>query len=158
MLNKSGPMNPAKRGAAPAAPVALIPNLKPKDPTRPIKPSITLVNSTSTVPAAPKMGPTTFHTAETTSVVATTTQTSTITLVNPQAERRPLGPPSRPSAMAPIHQSTVVQQTNHNRASTVLQQSRKALQSQLDEKALEIQSEDIVLPDIASEYVQFLVP
>lgn len=35
----------------------------------------------------------------------------------------------------------------------VLQQSRVHLQSQLDERALEIQSEDIVLPDIASESV-----
>jgi hypothetical protein len=35
--------------------------------------------------------------------------------------------------------------------SNVLQQQRVALQSQLDEKALGTQSEDIVLPDINSE-------
>lgn len=35
--------------------------------------------------------------------------------------------------------------------SAVLQHSREALQQTLEERALEVQSEDIVLPDIASE-------
>jgi hypothetical protein len=35
--------------------------------------------------------------------------------------------------------------------SNILQQQRVALQTQLDEKALGTQSEDIVLPDINSE-------
>ena len=149
-LNKSGSVQPAKRVAVPAA---LGPGIA-KDASRIIKPVDPLSSLITVGPT--KMGPTTFRTAttETTSIVTATTQTSTVTLVQPQADRRPLGPPSRPSAMAQhLRQSTAVQQPLHNRASTVLQQSRIVLQSQLDEKALEIQSEDIVLPDIASESV-----
>ena len=144
MLNKSGPTNTAKRVATSivAAPVLA---QKAKEPPRPIS---VLPSSTSTGSGPSKLGPSTFRSAtETTSVVTATAQTSTITLINPQAERRPLGPPSRPSAMAQsLRQSTAVSQLpNHNTASTVL------LQSRIDEKALDVQSEDIVLPDIASE-------
>ncbi|WRT68045.1 uncharacterized protein IL334_005020 [Kwoniella shivajii] len=101
-----------------------------------------------------KLGPSVFRVAES----STQTQSSTITLV-PQnqtqnGERKALGPPSRPSSMQqqypphqPMRQSNAVPSANN-----VLQQSRVALQSQLDEKAAMIQSEDIVLPDIASEY------
>lgn len=151
-------MNPSKRVAAPAVQGPMISN-KPKEPPRLNKPVPAFGAAISTVPGSGKIGPTSFRTvAETTSIIAASAQTTTITLVNPQAERRPLGPPSRPSAMAqPLRQSTAVQQSLHNRASTVLQQSRVALQSQLDEKAIEIQSEDIVLPDIASEYVKPLL-
>lgn len=48
--------------------------------------------------------------------------------------------------------STIGPASSAHRASTVLQQQRVVLQSTLDEKALAMQSEDIVLPDIASEY------
>lgn len=99
------------------------------------------------------MGPTAFRTATTTTEVHQT-QSATITLVSStaQADRRPLGPPSRPShaTAGAIRPSVIL--PHQQPAQSVLQQSRVALQTQLDEKALEVQSEDIVLPDIASEY------
>ncbi|WWD18744.1 hypothetical protein CI109_103198 [Kwoniella shandongensis] len=139
---------------------------KGKEPFRPSKQQISLSSSSSTVPQPQKMGPSVFRTAEATH--HTQSQSSTITLVSQSqsqtqaqqnVERKALGPPSRPSAMAghpqpqAMRQSTAVHQSQaHGQASVVLQQSRVALQTQLEEKAAMIQSEDIVLPDIASEY------
>ncbi|WVQ84371.1 hypothetical protein IAT38_006523 [Cryptococcus sp. DSM 104549] len=169
---------PAKRVAGPGSshpqPVG-----KGKELFRPTKTGThPLASSTS---AQPKMGPTSFRTAET-SQYQGQSHTSTVSLVkqqtqrDSQVERKPLGQPSRPSAMEqhhfqqqqPMRQSTSVphlqpQQLLHQQqvwqqaqgssmASSVLQQSRAALQTQLDEKAAMVQSEDIVLPDIASEY------
>ncbi|WWD05297.1 hypothetical protein V865_003370 [Kwoniella europaea PYCC6329] len=122
---------------------------KGKEPFRPTK-QATLGSSASTMALNGKMGPSAFRTAE------TATQPSTITLVTQNqptgnGERKPLGPPSRPSQhqpAQPMRTSTAVP----SHANSILQQSRVALQTQLDEKAAMIQSEDIVLPDIASEY------
>ncbi|OCF56830.1 hypothetical protein L486_05685 [Kwoniella mangroviensis CBS 10435] len=122
---------------------------KGKEPFRPTK-QATLGSSASTMALNGKMGPSAFRTAE------TATQSSTITLVTQNqptgnGERKPLGPPSRPSQhqpAQPMRTSTAVP----SHANSILQQSRVALQTQLDEKAAMIQSEDIVLPDIASEY------
>ncbi|WVF68772.1 hypothetical protein IAT40_003544 [Kwoniella sp. CBS 6097] len=162
-LTKSQNGAPApKRAAGPNGPQQSMGGAKGKEPFRPTKQN-TLASSTSSVQlaGAGKMGPSSFRTAETHQ-----THSSTISLVTqPQhqaqreAERKALGPPSRPSAMAnpqPMRQSNPVyqgtQSHTHGQASNVLQQSRVALQTQLDEKAAMIQSEDIVLPDIASEY------
>ena len=127
-LGKSGPV-PAKRIAAPAAvgPQAQGANggnpiFKAKEALKPIKPTVALVPSSSTTNNA-KLGPTVFRTAETTTMTRTSA-TSTVTLVQPRST---------------------------SSASNVLQQGRIALQAQLEEKVLEVQSEDIVLPDIASE-------
>jgi hypothetical protein len=51
------------------------------------------------------------------------------------------------SAAGPSRPSTV-----RTHAATALQQQRATLQAQLDQKALEEESENIVLPDINSEY------
>jgi hypothetical protein len=60
----------------------------------------------------------------------------------------------------PVRASVTVQQQQQQyhattlqtqQGSAVLQHSREALQQTLEERALEVQSEDIVLPDIASE-------
>ncbi|OCF37313.1 hypothetical protein I316_01222 [Kwoniella heveanensis BCC8398] len=149
-----------KRAAGQNGPQHSMNGGKGKEPFRPTKQS-TLASSTSSVQLAGKMGPSSFRTAENHQ-----THSSTITLVTQQqsqaprdAERKTLGPPSRPSALAntqPMRQSNAIFQGTHvpalGQASSVLQQSRVALQTQLDEKAAMIQSEDIVLPDIASEY------
>lgn len=73
----------------------------------------------------------------------------------------------RPTLGPPVRTSTVAAAASTSRASTaqaagpsrtsavagsVLQQSRVTLQAQLAQKALEQAAEDIVLPDIASEY------
>jgi hypothetical protein len=50
----------------------------------------------------------------------------------------------------PVRASVTVQ-LQTQQGSAVLQHSREALQQTLEERALEVQSEDIVLPDIASE-------
>nr|XP_019013019.1 uncharacterized protein I206_02516 [Kwoniella pini CBS 10737]OCF51800.1 hypothetical protein I206_02516 [Kwoniella pini CBS 10737] len=121
---------------------------KGKDPFRPSKQSTATLGSSashSNLNGMAKMAPSVFRTAETS---ATTSSTITLVTQNQQqnGERKALGPPSRPSNM---QQQPLRQSTHH---ATTLQQSRVALQSQLDEKAAMIQSEDIVLPDIASEY------
>ncbi|WVR06591.1 hypothetical protein IAU60_003623 [Kwoniella sp. DSM 27419] len=142
-LNKS--QNAAKKVAGgPSNSLQQSTNGKGKEPFRPTK------QSSAFNPQPVKNGPSVFRTAET----HHQTTSSTITLITqqPAPERKALGPPSRPSAMAqhsmqPMRQSTAVHQS-----SSVLQQGRVALQAQLDEKAAMIQSEDIELPDIASEY------
>ncbi|RSH87594.1 uncharacterized protein EHS24_000106 [Apiotrichum porosum] len=116
------------------------PGTKGKEPLRPAKSATNLTASASSSQgaAASKMGPTSFRTA---TAAADEHRTPTIQLVNPTGSSRPLGPPSRTShAPAPQH------------AAASLQQSRMTLQAQLDAKAAEQASEDIVLPDIASEY------
>nr|XP_018262064.1 uncharacterized protein I303_05079 [Kwoniella dejecticola CBS 10117]OBR84222.1 hypothetical protein I303_05079 [Kwoniella dejecticola CBS 10117] len=126
---------------------------KGKEPFRPTKQSTATLGSSashSSLNGMAKMGPSAFRTA----IEASATSSSTITLVTQQnGERKALGPPSRPSAMQQQHhqqhQQPIRQSTHH---ATTLQQSRVALQTQLDEKAAMVQSEDIVLPDIASEY------
>ncbi|KAK4684542.1 hypothetical protein P7C73_g5630, partial [Tremellales sp. Uapishka_1] len=139
MLNKStGPLNPAKR----IVPAVVQPVVKAKESTV-VRPPIKMTPSTSTsqqqLPT--KMGPTAFRTEPSQQAM------STITLVSqPQGERRPLGPPSRPSQLT--GNAIRPPQPQAQRASTVLQQSRMTLQNQM----AEVQSEDIVLPDIASEY------
>ncbi|OXH34374.1 hypothetical protein J008_02668 [Cryptococcus neoformans] len=124
---------------------------KGKEPFRPTKTTSTHPLSQSiTEQQAPKA----FRTAETTH-----TQSSTITLVKPtqresHIERKPLGQPSRLSAMEnqamrqPQHQQNQIPQ----QSSSAAPQSWAQVQSSLDEKAMAQQSEDIVLPDIASEY------
>lgn len=139
---------------------------KPKEPLRSIKPVIptpVIASSSNGIPVAggSKLGPTAFRTAETTTTSTTTVVAThgTMSLVQPRAA---LGPPSRPSSQLPQpHAYPTFQPQMHGqhgmstqaKPAVVLQQSRIQLQTQLDEKALEIQSEDIVLPDIASEYV-----
>jgi len=62
-----------------------------------------------------------------------------------------IGPPSRPSSQLPFQQAGHMAHQQQPKPAVVLQQQRVHLQSHLDEKAAEIASEDIVLPDIASE-------
>ena len=64
------------------------------------------------------------------------------------ASQARLGPPQRTSQV-PQHASHAAHAGPSS--SAVLQHSRVTLQAQLDQKALEMASEDIVLPDIASE-------
>ena len=158
-LNRSQSNANIKKIAAPAAPQPII---KPKEPFKPTKQTIPLSSSTAHVPAPSqsqnqKMGPSGgFRTAELVqaiqhaSVHQNHAQSSTVSLVNPQ-QPRPLGPPSRPSATLG-HSGAIRPSTAPQPASAVLAQSRVVLQSQLDEKAIEVQSEEIELPDIASEY------
>ncbi|GFZ50575.1 hypothetical protein JCM24511_08332 [Saitozyma sp. JCM 24511] len=172
-MNKStGPTtgNGMKRvgqpATAPSAGAAIPPTqgLKGKEPVRIAKPAAAGVPS--------KLGPTSFRTAPSTSAHEQPHQThaSTVMLVTPQ-QPRSLGPPSRPSQMTgqaghhpqpqAVRASVTVQQQQQQylattlqtqQGSAVLQYSREALQQTLEERALEVQSEDIVLPDIASEY------
>ncbi|WWC88403.1 uncharacterized protein L201_003314 [Kwoniella dendrophila CBS 6074] len=147
-LNKSQNKATSKQNALSSS------QIKGKEPFRPSK-QATLASSiqynNGNAVQSGKMGPSAFRTAETHQ-----TQSSTMTLVNQNnqnGERKALGPPSRPSSMAqqPMRQSNAISQGGHAH-SNILQQSRVALQAQLDEKAALVQSEDIVLPDIASEY------
>lgn len=146
-LNKSQSSGvPAtKRLAGPSQSLA-----KGKESFRPTKTTSTHPLSQSTTE---QQAPKAFRTAETTH-----TQSSTITLVKQtqresQVERKPLDQPSRLSAMGnqamrlPQHQQNQIPQ----RGSSAAPQSWAQVQSSLDEKALAQQSEDIVLPDIASE-------
>ena len=158
MLNKSSSLNPAKRVAnGPNAPTTLV---KPKDTFRPTKANPLPNPAASTGPSGMmKLGPTTFRT--TTAEVAqiatsssaqqalqtTVSSTGTITLVSQQP--RALGPPSRPSAMMGQHQA--VRPSMAQPPPNILQQSRVALQAQMEKEALDKASEEIVLPDIASE-------
>lgn len=83
-----------------------------------------------------KLGTNVFRTEE--------THSSTIKLVGSSSTNpRPLGMPQRTSTIAA---------SSHQTSSALLQQQRVTLQAQLDKKAAEQVSEDIVLPDIASEY------
>lgn len=140
---------------------------KPKDAQgqmRTIKPSVNLVSaststSTSTSTAGPsKLGPTVFRTAQT-AESSTFSAQPTAVVIQPQ-EKRPLGPPSRPSQQpahgqssqhVPLTQQNLQALGQGSKASGVLQQSRIALVNQLEDKANLVQSEDIELPDIASE-------
>lgn len=95
-----------------------------------------------------KTGPNAFRVEQ-----ETTIKESTIKAV--VAPNRPaLGPPSRTShlggsaAAGPSGPSAV----RTHAATATLQQQRATLQAQLDQKALDQESENIVLPDINSEY------
>ncbi|ADV22009.1 hypothetical protein I305_03866 [Cryptococcus gattii E566] len=147
-LNKSqsSGVPASKRLAGPSQSLA-----KGKESFRPAKTTSTHPLSQSTTE---QQAPKAFRTAETTH-----TQSSTITLVKQtqresQVERKPLGQPSRLSAMGnqamrqPQHQQNQIPQ----RSSSAAPQNWTQVQTSLDEKALAQQSEDIVLPDIASEY------
>lgn len=158
MLNKSSNLNPVMKKIVPTSGLNSSTNLNAKGKDQRSQPAqLGSSQSTTTVQGIPKVGPSTFRTGSTVFASQEVTHTSTITLVsaNPQAERRPLGPPSRPSAMA---QSQILTYGNNGSQalgiagpSNILQQSRVTLQSQLEQKAVDMQSEDIVLPDIASE-------
>lgn len=158
-LNKSTSVNPAKR-VAPGPPGGSTQTQanKARETFRP----------TSSVKGNPqpsnhnqaKLGPTSFRTAPATPAEQ---QQSTIRLVS--ANPAHLGPPSRASGMpnathnghphpqwAHVPTNTQAPNVAGPGPSGLLQQHRAALQHQLEDKALEAQSEDIVLPDIASEY------
>lgn len=160
-LNKSTNANPAKRVAPSTANSANAQTAQQKAretfrPTSSMKGAVasstTASASVSATVGAAKLGPTSFRTAPQQPDPAQ----STVRLVN--ANPAHLGPPSRPSGMAstahthPHPQWSHVPTNSGAGPSNILQQQRVALQSQLDDKALEAQSEDIVLPDIASEY------
>lgn len=116
--------------------LAPTPNGKAKEPLHPSNSAANL-----------KSGPSTFRVNE-------PEQSSTIKAV---PNRPALGPPSRTSglggpsssAAGPSRPSAV---RTHATATQTLQQQRATLQAQLDQKALDMESENIVLPDIASEY------
>lgn len=136
LINKNLGGSSIKRVAAPAA-------------APPPKKDLSSSKSTSNLHAQSKMGPTSFRTND------EPARGPTISLVVPpapaaQAERRPLGPPARTSTAQGPHGTHTAQAGPSNAA--VLQQSRAALQAQLDQKALDMESEAIELPDIASEY------
>lgn len=138
--------NPAAKRQAQAS--NLTTSVKGKEPVRPIKQGGPIS----------KMGPSGFRpvpggasaAAPAAAFVATQSSTATISLVQqPQQDRRPLGPPSRPS-----HQpQSFTTPLGPGRASNVLQQSRTVLQAQLDQQAIAIQQQvdAVELPDIASE-------
>ena len=142
--------------AGPQAPMAAqsVPLAKPKgEPMRVIKPTIDLSSGPSSAALGPaqKVGPTHFRSISTNKpdvIVQLQQSSSTISLVQTQTqvERPPLGPPSRPAAQ-PIQN----QAQTHAVASAVLQKSRINLKAQIDQNVIEVQSEDIELPDIASE-------
>lgn len=151
ILSKSTTNPAAKRQAQGPA---LGSSVKGKEPIRPVQPK----------PAGQlsKMGPSGFRpvqsstvaaAAPSTFVAAQTTTTSTVSLVQqqPQQDRRPLGPPSRPSHQPQSHTTPL----GAGRASNVLQQSRTVLQAQLDQQAVAIQQQvdAVELPDIQSECV-----
>lgn len=89
---------------------------------------------------------------------ATGMSMSTMALVQPKPA---IGPPSRPSTQLLFQQGGYMQHQQQQqqqqqfqqqpKPAVILQQQRVHLQSHLDEKAAEIASEDIELPDIASE-------
>ncbi|WVO17238.1 hypothetical protein L204_104930 [Cryptococcus depauperatus] len=146
-LSKSQPGAPSAKRVAGAGQVQS--TIKGKEPFRPTK--TTSAHPLSISSTEQKLGPTSFRTAE-----VARSQTSTITLVKQsqresQAERKPLGQPSRPSAME--HMTIKHQQHQYStQRSSAIPQNWSQIQSSLDEKAALQQSEDIVLPDIASEY------
>ncbi|TYJ56444.1 hypothetical protein B9479_002847 [Cryptococcus floricola] len=159
-LNKSQTAAPApKRVAAPSQSLA-----KGKEPFRPTKTTLS-----SSITADSKMGPNAFRTAD------SQTQSSTIKLVGQPAqppaqresqaatwsapERKPLGQPSRPSQMEGhgLKQS-LLYQAHHQQLQSINTQPQappqnwQQVQASLDKKVQQQDSEDIVLPDIASEY------
>ncbi|WVQ73311.1 hypothetical protein IAR50_002879 [Cryptococcus sp. DSM 104548] len=158
-LSKSQSAAPApKRVAAPSQSLT-----KGKEPFRPTK-----TNLSSSITADSKMGPNTFRTAE------SQAQSSTIKLVSkpvqppaqresqvtwPAPERKPLGQPSRPSQMEGhgVKQS-LLYQAHHQQLQSINAQPQappqnwQQVQASLDKKVQQQDSEDIVLPDIASEY------
>ncbi|ODO05099.1 hypothetical protein L198_01786 [Cryptococcus wingfieldii CBS 7118] len=159
-LNKSQTAAPApKRVAAPSQSLA-----KGKEPFRPTKTTLS-----SSITADSKMGPNAFRTAD------SQTQSSTIRLVGQPAqppaqresqaatwsapERKPLGQPSRPSQMEGhgVKQS-LLYQAHHQQLQSINTQPQappqnwQQVQASLDKKVQQQDSEDIVLPDIASEY------
>lgn len=152
-LNKSTMANPAKR----VAPGPTTQQAQANKARETFRPTSSLKGSVQPTNQA-KLGPTSFRTAP---APPAEQQQSTIRLVS--ANPAHLGPPSRPSGLLPNNHTTHPHPqwshipTNPNSGtaggpSIVLQQQRVALQSQLEDKALEAQSEDIVLPDINSEY------
>ncbi|ODO09941.1 hypothetical protein I350_02164 [Cryptococcus amylolentus CBS 6273] len=159
-LNKSQTAAPApKRVAAPSQSLA-----KGKEPFRPTKTTLS-----SSITADSKMGPNAFRTAD------SQTPSSTIKLVGQPAqppaqresqaatwsapERKPLGQPSRPSQMEGhgVKQS-LLYQAHHQQLQSINTQPQappqnwQQVQASLDKKVQQQDSEDIVLPDIASEY------
>ncbi|KAL1408525.1 hypothetical protein Q8F55_005337 [Vanrija albida] len=136
LIHKNLGSSSVKRPTAPAA--------------APPKKELASSKSISNLHAQSKMGPTSFRTND------EPTRAPTISLVVPpapaaaQAERRPLGPPARTSTAQGPHGTHAAHAGPSN--ATVLQQSRAALQAQLDQKAIDMESEQIELPDIASEY------
>jgi hypothetical protein len=127
---RPAPLPPIKTAKTVVAPVPLT---KGKEP---FKPKSALASSSSNSSLAPKAP---FRPAD-------APQGPTITLVKPEAARGALGPPSRPSAQLINHQLPMaVPPTTH------LQQSRVVLAQTLEEKAIELRSEDISLPEINSE-------
>jgi hypothetical protein len=147
-LNKSTTVQPAKKAQ---------PNPAAREtfrPTSSMKGAIPQASNSQASNANAKLGPTSFRTAPT-PMQTPQSQQSTVKLVT--ANPAHLGPPSRPSGMTsgmtgthPHPQWSHVP-TGSSGPSNVLQQQRVALQTQLDDKALNTQSEDIVLPDINSE-------
>jgi hypothetical protein len=144
-LTKSTTAHPAKKPQPTGAP------REPFRPTSSMKGAIPQA-STSQAPSTTnaKLGPTAFRTAPT-PMQTPQAQQSTVKLVS--ANPANLGPPSRPSGMTGTHPHPQWSHipTGSSGPSNVLQQQRVALQTQLDDKALNTQSEDIVLPDINSE-------
>ena len=145
-FNKSTTVNPAKK-AQPNPPAR-----ETFRPTSSMKGAIPQASTSQAAGANAKLGPTSFRTAPIPSQ-APQQQQPTVKLVS--ANPANLGPPSRPSGMTGTHPHPQWAHvpTGSSGPSNVLQQQRVALQSQLDDKALNTQSEDIVLPDINSEYV-----
>lgn len=155
MLTKSVTANPAKRPAPSSSHPSGQSQAQSNKARETFRPTSS-VKGPSAAPAGPssngpaKLGPTSFRTAP-----APEPTQSTVRLVN--ANPAHLGPPSRPSGMTTSSHTHPHPQwshvpTNASGPSNILQQQRAALQNQLDDKALEAQSEDIVLPDINSEY------
>jgi hypothetical protein len=145
-LNKSSTVPPAKK---PQPTGAVRETFRPTSSMKGAIPQASgsqVASSNSTA----KLGPTTFRTAPTPLQTPQQRQ-STVKLVS--ANPANLGPPSRPSGMTGTHPHPQWAHipTGASGPSNVLQQQRVALQTQLDDKAANTQSEDIVLPDINSE-------
>lgn len=143
-LNKSTTVHPAKKPQPAGAARETF------RPTSSMKGAIPQGSTSQAAGTNAKLGPTAFRTA-TTPMQTPQAQQSTVKLVT--ANPANLGPPSRPSGMTGTHPHPQWAHipTNSAGPSNVLQQQRVALQTQLDDKAANTQSEDIVLPDINSE-------
>jgi hypothetical protein len=126
-LNKSTTVQPAKKAQ---------PNPAAREtfrPTSSMKGAIPQASNSQASNANAKLGPTSFRTAPT-------------PMQTPQSQQSTSGM----TGTHPHPQWSHVP-TGSSGPSNVLQQQRVALQTQLDDKALNTQSEDIVLPDINSE-------
>jgi hypothetical protein len=167
-------MQPAKRVISASASSSNLLNgiAKMKEPAKLTKPSGPVPSThgpsklvPSTFRTAPIPPETPIHQMSNTTSIRLVGQPQPQVQAQTQGERKPLGPPTRPSAIrasnqaAAIRQSQAVASQHHPSSSTVpgthtavLNQSRLALQNQLDAEAAELASEEIVLPDIASEY------